>query len=101
MAFRESPNMLRAELRFDLGPSDSKACPLTPATLPKLSGEPDIREMCREGDFGWPEEGGADSAWKGQQVKSEAQVTAGSSPGRQGGGGHSTRETSKSKGTEA
>lgn len=38
----------------------------------------------REEEFGWPGEGGAESAWKGQRVKSEAQMSAGSIPGRQG-----------------
>lgn len=55
------------------GLSDSGTWALTTTTLPKYLGEP-------EEDFGWPEEGGADLAWQGQQVKREAWMTAGGAP---------------------
>lgn len=41
----------------------------------------------REEEFGWPGEGGAEPAGKGQQVESEAHMSFGSTPGRRGGGG--------------
>lgn len=76
------------------GLSDSGTWALTTTTLPKYLGEP-------EEDFGWPEEGGADLAWQGQQVKREAWMTAGSTQGDKGRGGHSIGVESQGKGMEA
>lgn len=70
------------------GLPDLRACTLNTTTLPKLLGEPGILGVCvREEERVWPVEGGADSPGEGQQVKSEAQMTVGSAPGRQGRGG--------------